>query len=86
MFLQNSDLESPYLVDSGLTIFHPWVFCIINLQSILSKTENFWEMLDNYTPDIDCEIWLNSSILDNEITPNNCKLYQKNRDDIMVGY
>ena len=41
-------------------------------------------MLGNYSPDIiaGCETWLTSSILDNEIIPdNNYKLYRKDRKD-----
>ena len=56
---------------------------LINLQSILSKKESFWETLDDHTPDIviGCETWLNSSILDNEIMPKSYKLYRKDRED-----
>ena len=57
---------------------------LINIQSIISKKEVFWELLGNYSPDIiaGCEIWLTSLILDNEIIPdNNYKLYRKDRKD-----
>ena len=46
-------------------------------------------MLDNYSPDIGCETWLNSSILNNEIMPKNYKLYWRDRDDgyggVLIG-
>ena len=45
-------------------------------------------LLGNYSPDIiaGCETWLTSSILDNEIIPdNNYKLYRKNRKDGYSG-
>ena len=40
-------------------------------------------MLDTYTPDIiiGCETWLTSTILNNEVIPENYKLYRKDRED-----
>ena len=45
----------------------------LNCQSVISKKEVFWELLDNYSPDVvvACETWLNQSIVNNEfISPN----------------
>jgi len=97
----NSDLDSldpvdtDYLSDpkdiSSYNNFPPLSLLLINLQSIGNKKESFWEMLDNYSPDIviGCETWLNSSILDNEIMPQNYKLYRRDRDDgyggVLIG-
>ena len=55
----------------------------LNCQSIVSKKEVFWELLDNYSPDIviACETWLNQSILNNEIIPSDYKLYRCDRSD-----
>ena len=64
---------------------------LINLQSIISKKEIFWKLLENHSPDIiaSCETWLTSSILDNEIIPDNYKLYRKDRKDgydgVLIG-
>ena len=48
----------------------------------MSKRESFWEILDNFSPDIviGCQTWLTSSILNNKIIP---KLY---RTDCSDGY
>ena len=64
---------------------------LINLQSITSKKEVFWEVLEIYSPDIitGCETWLTSSILDNEVIPRNYKLYRKDCKDgyggVLIG-
>ena len=92
----DSDLLDPvgtdHPNDSSLnTNFSPLSLLLINLQSVGNKKESFWEMLDNYSPDIviGCETWLNSSILDNEIMPTNYKLYRRDRDDgyggVLIG-
>ena len=63
----------------------------IDLQSITSKKEVFWEVLEIYSPEIitGCETWLTSSILDNEVIPRNYKLHQKYRKDgyggVLIG-
>ena len=63
----------------------PLNLMLLNLQSILSEKEVFWEMLDSYTPDIvaACETWLTLSILDSEIFPAHYTLY---RTDFKDGY
>ena len=59
----------------------------MNCQNIVSKKELFWELLDNYSPDIviACEIWLNQFILNNETIPSNYKLYRCDRSDNYGG-
>ena len=63
----DSDLLDPvgtgHPSDSSLnTNFSPLSLLLINLQSVGNKKESFWEMLDNYSPDIviGCKTWLNS--------------------------
>ena len=60
-------------------------FMLINIQSIVSKKEAFWELLDTHAPDIiiGCETWLRPNIFDNEIIPSIYKLY---RTDCIDGY
>ena len=64
---------------------------LINLQSITSKKEVFWEVLEIYSPNIitGCETWVTYSILDNEVIPRNYKLYRKDRKDgygsVLIG-
>ena len=43
----------------------------LNIQSIKSKRETLWNLLDSSNPDIlfGCETWLNPNITDNEILP-----------------
>ena len=66
-------------------------FLLINIQSIVSKKEVFWELLDTHTPDIiiGCETWLTPNIFDNEIIPPTYKLYRTDRIDgyggVLVG-
>ena len=50
---------------------------LLNFQSVMNKKESFWEMIDNYSPDVvvGCETWLKPSILDNEIFPQNYNLF-----------
>ena len=45
----------------------------LNIQSIKSKGEALWNLLDSSNPDIlfGCETWLNPNITDNEILPEN---------------
>ena len=63
----------------------------INLQSVLSKREAFWELLQHHSPDIivGYETWLNPSILNSEIIPSSYTLYQTDRQDgyggVMIG-
>jgi len=59
----------------------------VNYQSIVSKKEAFWELMDNHSPDIvvACETWLNQSILNSEIIPSDYKLYRCDRDDSYGG-
>ena len=61
----------------------PLIMMLINLQSITSKKEVIWEVLEIYSPDIitGCKTWLTSSILDNEVIPRNYKLYRKDRSN-----
>ena len=66
-------------------------FMLINIQSIVSKKEAFWELLDTHAPDIiiGCETWLTPNIFDNEIIPPTYKLYRTDRIDgyggVLVG-
>ena len=64
----------------------------MNIQkSILSKKETFWESIDFYQPDfiIGCETWLNSTVFDTEILPENYKVYRKGQADgnggVLIG-
>jgi exonuclease III len=47
---------------------------VINFQSIRAKRETFWALLEQVDPDIilASETWLNSSIFEREILPDNC--------------
>ena len=69
----------------------PLKLMLINLQSITSKKEGFWEVLEIYLPDIitGCETLLTSSILDNEVIPRNYKLHRKDHKDgyggVLIG-
>jgi len=58
------------------------IICL-NCQSIISKKETFWELLDNDSPDIvvACETWLDQSVANNEIIPPDYKLYRRDCDD-----
>ena len=55
----------------------------LNCQSVISKKEVFWELLDNYSPDVvvACETWLNQSIANNEFISPNYKMYRLDRND-----
>ena len=59
---QTSELSN-YKLEDSLSLI------LLNFQSIMSKRESFWEMLDNCSPDIvvGCETWLRPSILDNQM-------------------
>ena len=50
---------------------------------MISKKEVFWELLDNYSPDVvvACETWLNQSIANNEFISPNYKMYRLDRND-----
>ena len=77
-------MDPNHLNNSNSNSNHPPLSLLLtNLQSILSKKKSFWEMLDNYSPDIavGCETWLTSSVLNNEIMPRNYKLYRKDWED-----
>ena len=71
--LSNSKVEDPHSL------------ILLNFQSVMSKRESFWEILYSCSLDIvmGCETWLTSSILINEIIPNNYNLY---RTDCSDGY
>ena len=58
---------------------------VINIQSILSKKELFWQTLNYHKPDVvfGCETRLNQSTLDSEILPPSYKLFQ---NDPVDGY
>jgi len=53
---------------------------VINVQSIISKKESFWQSIN---PDIifGCKTWLNQSVYDNEVLPSSYKLYRNDRAD-----
>ena len=55
----------------------------LNCQSVISKKEVFWELLENYSPDVvvACETWLNQSIANNEFISPDYKIYRLDRDD-----
>ena len=57
----------------------------LNIQSIKSKREALWNLLDSRYPDIlfGCETWLNPNITDNEILPENTgyNIFRKDRKD-----
>ena len=64
----------------------------LNIQSVLSKKEEaFWETIDFYQPDfiVGCETWLNHTVFDEEVFPENYKVYHKDRADgyggVLVG-
>lgn len=56
---------------------------LINIQSIRSKKESFWQLIDQHNPDIifGCETWLTKSVYDNEVLPSFYKLYRNDRSD-----
>ena len=64
---------------------------LINIQSVISKKESFWQLLDQYNPDIifGCETWLNQSVYDNEVLPPSYKLHCNDHTDgyggVLVG-
>jgi len=55
---------------------------VINIQSVASKKESFWELIDQHHPDIiyGCETWLNQTVYDNEVLPS-YKVYCNDRAD-----
>ena len=63
----------------------------LNIQSVLSKKEAFWETIDCYQPDfiVGCKTWLNHSIFDSEVLPDNYKVYRKDHADgyggVLIG-
>lgn len=56
---------------------------VINIQSVASKKESFWELIDQHNPDIiyGCETWLNQTVYDNEVLPSSYKVYRNDRAD-----
>ena len=56
---------------------------LINIQSVLSKKESFFELINHQNPDIilGCETWLNETILNSEILPCSYTAYQNDHDD-----
>ena len=65
---------------------------LINIQSVLSKKESFFESINNHQ-DLDiileCETWLNQSILNSEILPTSYSVYRNDHDDgyggVLIG-
>ena len=55
----------------------------INFQSIFSKREEFWSLIDATKPDVimGCETWLKSGVGHREIFPSGYNLYRKDRKD-----
>jgi hypothetical protein len=56
---------------------------IVNTQSIKSKTEMIWEVIDTRKPEIVVvsETWLNNNIHNSEVLPTHYEVYRKDRKD-----
>ncbi len=59
----------------------------INFQSIFSKREEFWSLVEAVKPDViyGCETWLKPSISSGEIFPDGYDLYRRDRKDGIRG-
>jgi len=64
---------------------------LINIQSVISKKDSFWQFIDQHNPDIifGCETWFNQSVYDNKVLPPSYKLYCNDHTDgyggVLVG-
>ena len=87
----NNKFKTPTSKLSNSKVEDPLSLILLNFQSVMSKKESFWEILDSCSPDIvvGCETWLTPLILNNEIIPNNYNLYRTDRSDgyggVLIG-